>query len=40
MGRLHEWAEGQIDRLLAKLVRGQEASRGDVRRICGYLEAG
>ncbi|NLN16881.1 MAG: cation transporter [Firmicutes bacterium] len=39
MGRLHEWAEGQIDRLLAKLVRGQEASRGDVRRICGYLES-
>lgn len=39
MGRLHEWAEGQIDRILARFVHPEETLRGEVRRIYGYLES-
>ena len=39
MGRLDEWAEGQIDRLLARFVHPGETSHREVRKICGYLES-
>ena len=39
MGRLDEWAEGQIDRLLARFVHPGETSHREVRKIYGYLES-
>ena len=39
MGRPDEWAEGQIDRLLARFVHPGETSHREVRKICGYLES-